>query len=60
MDFKRILGKLFLTVFKLLGKVLLLSLWACLRAIEFIARVLGDWVRGFISTNPNRYDRRNP
>lgn len=56
MDWKRILGKVMLFILQLIWKLFLTCLWACLRAIEFTARVLGDWIKTLITPNDRRND----
>ena len=44
----KLLWKLIVFLSKLLWKLFLLALWACLRAIEFLAHTLGEWVKSLI------------
>lgn len=59
---KDIFWKIIRFLLKLIWKLFLLCLWMCLRAIEFLARVLGDWAKQLLTPNDRRNDnyRRTP
>ncbi len=62
-NLKQLLGNCIKFLLMLCWKVFLTCVWACLRGIEFAARVLGDWVKSLITPNDRRNDdpnRKNP
>lgn len=63
MDWKEFIRKVVFFVVQLAVKLFLTCVWACLRGIEFTARILGDWTKTLITPNDRRndnYTRKTP
>lgn len=59
MDWKGLIRKVVLFILQLAWKLFLTCVWACLRGIEFAARILGDWIKTLINSNDRRNDNYN-
>lgn len=63
MDWKKIVWSILRFFLLLAWKLFLTCVWACLRCIEFAARISGDWIKTLITPNDRRndnYSRKTP